>query len=163
MKTNNKVKFEEYEDENLIDFRYMGFSQDSEDYLIDIKYVTEIIGIQNITPLPNSKSFLKGIINLRGIIIPIISTRLRFGKEEIDFNARTCIIVLNFEDNNIGLIVDNVTEVYHLLPENISLPPDTNKGTNSNFIKGIGQIENKVCMILDIEKLLIDKENMSLN
>lgn len=161
MKVKKKIiEVEEYEDENLVDYRYMGFSQEDEDYLIEIKYVIEIIGMQNITPLPNSKQYLKGIINLRGLIIPIISTRLRFGKNEIVYNERTCIIIINYDNYNIGLIVDNVTEVFHILPENISPPPDTNKGTNSNFINGIGKLDDKVCIILDLEKLLFDNKEI---
>ncbi len=160
MKTKISNNDEEYEEENLVDFRYMGFSQDDENYLIEIQYVTEIIGIQNITPLPNTKSHMKGIINLRGVIIPIISARQKFGKEETSYNERTCIIVLNYVNNNVGIIVDNVTEVLHILPENISAPPDTNKGTNSNFIKGIGKLENKVCIILDLDKLLFDNKEI---
>ena len=91
--------------------RYLTFNLGTESFGIEIKYITEIIGMQPITALPGLPAYIRGIINLRGEIIPVMDIRLRFGKEEIAYNDRTCIIVAKFEDVDIGLIVDSVSEV----------------------------------------------------
>ena len=142
-------------DNTMLD-RYLTFNLGSEQYAFEIKYVTEIIGIQNITPVPNIKSYIKGIINLRGIIYPVVCVRSRFNLSTIPYDDRTCIIVVNVNQNGIGLIVDEVAEVVKIEPETISPPPQTNKGSQSRYIKGIGKIGDKVDIILDINKLLYD-------
>jgi len=146
----------ELDTENTLEDRYLTFKTGDEQYAFGIEYVTEIIGIQNITPVPNIKPFIKGIINLRGIIYPVICVRKRFNIPEIPYNDRTCIIIVNVNNNGIGLIVDEVAEVIKILPEQISPPPQTNKGSHSKFIKGIGRVGENLKIILDIKKLLYD-------
>ncbi|HOQ49824.1 MAG TPA: chemotaxis protein CheW [Candidatus Kapabacteria bacterium] len=146
----------ELDTENTLEDRYLTFKTGDEQYAFEIEYVTEIIGIQNITPVPNIKPFIKGIINLRGIIYPVICVRKRFNIPEIPYNDRTCIIIVNVNNNGIGLIVDEVAEVIKILPEQISPPPQTNKGSHSKFIKGIGRVGENLKIILDIKKLLYD-------
>lgn len=138
--------------------KYLTFSIDNEDYGIEISYVTEIIGIQDITQVPELPDYLKGIINLRGKIIPVMDVRLRFGREPIEYNDRTCIIVIDINDLSIGLIVDTVSEVSNIDEENIVPPPDIKTGFHNKYIKGIGKIEEQVKLLLDCKKILTEEE-----
>lgn len=137
--------------------RYLTFELDREVYGIEIKYVTEIIGIQDITEVPEMPEYIKGIINLRGKIIPVMDVRLRFKKEPREYNDRTCIIVIDIEDISIGLIVDSVSEVLAIPETEVVAPPEVGKGSNK-YIKGIGKVGNEVKLILDSHKLLNDND-----
>lgn len=141
--------------------KYLTFSVGNEDYGIEIRYVTEIIGIQMITEIPELPDYVKGIINLRGKIIPVMDVRLRFKKEPIPYNDRTCVIVVDIRDISIGLIVDRVSEVLSIAEHEIVPPPEMNKAGN-RYIKGIGKAENEVKLLLDCDKLLNDEDAESL-
>lgn len=143
--------------------RYLTFSLDSEIYGIEIKYVIEIIGIQPITQVPEVPSYVKGIINLRGKIIPVIDMRIKFKKEPLKYNDRTCIIVVDIQNMTVGLIVDNVSEVLTIEDENIVPPPDYKTGFRNRYIKGIGKAGDDVKLLLDCNKLLKDDEIDELN
>ena len=138
--------------------RFLTFSIGHEIYGIEIRYVTEIIGIQPITEIPEVPDCVKGIINLRGKIIPVIDVRLKFKKDAVEYNDRTCIIVIDIKEVSIGLIVDNVVEVLSITDENIVDPPDYKTGFQSRYIKGIGKVGTEVKLLLDSEKLLKDEE-----
>src|SRR3990172_5823963 len=98
-------------DEDTQEGKYLTFTMGKEEYGIEIHNVTEIIGIQSITDLPDTPDFVKGVINLRGKVIPVLDVRLRFKMEEKAYNDRTCIIVVNIRNMSVGLIVDTVSEV----------------------------------------------------
>jgi purine-binding chemotaxis protein CheW len=138
--------------------RFLTFSLGKESYGIEIKYVTEIIGIQPITEIPELPEYIRGIINLRGKIIPVMDVRLRFKKEPKEYNDRTCVIVIDIKDISIGLIVDSVSEVLTIPEQDIVEPPQMNKGFNNRYIKGIGKVGNDVKLLLDCEKLLTEDE-----
>jgi purine-binding chemotaxis protein CheW len=138
--------------------RFLTFSLGKESYGIEIKYVTEIIGIQPITEIPELPEYVKGIINLRGKIIPLMDVRLRFKKEPKEYNDRTCVIVIDINDISIGLIVDSVSEVLTIPEHDIVEPPQMNKGFNNRYIKNIGKVEKEVKLLLDCEKLLTQDE-----
>ena len=138
--------------------KFLTFSIGNEDYGFEIKYVTEIIGIQEITEVPELPDYVKGIINLRGKIIPVMDVRLRFKKAPIEYNDRTCIVVIDIHDISIGLIVDHVSEVLVILPENIVSPPTVKTGFHNRYIKGIGKVGSEVKLLLDCDKLLNDEE-----
>jgi len=142
--------------------RYLTFSLGQEIYGIEISYVTEIIGIQAITKIPELPEYVKGIINLRGKIIPVMDVRLRFRKEPKEYNDRTCIIVIEINKTSIGLIVDSVAEVLKIPEGEIVEPPQINKGYN-RYIKSIGKVGNDVKLLLDCEKLLSEEELDDLN
>lgn len=142
--------------------KFLTFTLDKENYGIEICYVTEIIGIQGITEVPELPDYIKGIINLRGKIIPIMDVRLRFRKEPKEYNDRTCIIVVDIKDISIGLIVDTVAEVLTISDDNIVAPPRINKGIQNKYIKSIGKIRSEISLILDCDKLLNDYELESL-
>ncbi len=148
-----------YDDEDTLRDRYLTFILGSESYAFEIKYVTEIIGIQKVTEVPNIKEYIKGIINLRGIIVPIVDVRKRFGMEQIEYDDRACIIVVKINNTNIGLIVDEVAEVLSIPEDSISPPPLTNKGSHSRFINGMGKVEMNVKIVLNIHKLLYDDDH----
>jgi purine-binding chemotaxis protein CheW len=138
--------------------KFLTFAVGKEDYGIEIKNVTEIIGIQEITGVPELPPHVKGIINLRGKIIPVIDIRLKFKKEPIEYNDRTCIIVIEMMKLSIGLIVDNVAEVLSIDDENIVPPPDVKTGFHNRYVSGIGKVDNSVKLILDCDKLLSEDE-----
>lgn len=137
--------------------RFLTFSLGNEQYGIDIRFVTEIIGIQAITEIPELPEYVKGIINLRGKIIPVMDVRLRFKKEPKPYNDRTCIIVIDISSLSIGLIVDSVSEVLTIPDQEIVDPPQMKKGSNK-YIKKIGKVGNDVKLLLDCEKLLTEEE-----
>ncbi len=137
--------------------KFLTFCLGEESYGIDIMYVTEIVGIQPITVVPELPDFIKGIINLRGTIIPVMDARVKFKKEIKQYNDRTCIIVIDVLDLSIGIIVDAVSEVLNISEENIVPPPNLNAGARK-YIKGVGKSENNVTLILDCETLLDENE-----
>lgn len=138
--------------------KFLTFSLGNEVYAIEIKFVTEIIGIQPITEVPELPAYVKGIINLRGKIIPVMDVRLRFKKKPVEYYDRTCVIVVEVKDVSVGLIVDNVSEVLSIADENIVPPPEMNKGMENKYIKAIGKVENDVKLIINCEKLMNDND-----
>lgn len=137
--------------------KFLTFSLGQEYYGIDILYVTEIVGIQPITVVPEYPDFFKGIINLRGEIIPVMDARIKFKKEELIYNDRTCIVVINVSGLSIGIIVDAVSEVLNIDEDHIVKPPNLSQ-QGRKYIKSIGKSEGHVILILDCEKLLNEDE-----
>lgn len=142
--------------------KFLTFALGNEEYGVEIQYVTEIIGIQAITQIPRLPEYVKGIINLRGKIIPVMDVRLRFGKEPREYNDRTCVIVIEIRNVNIGLIVDAVSEVLSIGEEDIVPPPDVTKAFQNKYIKGIGKTSGGVKLLLECEKLIGEEETMQL-
>ena len=149
-------------EEDTLQGKFLTFALGKEEYGIEIKYVTEIVGIQAITEVPELPEYVKGIINLRGKIIPVIDVRLRFKKEEKEYNDRTCTIVVDINDVSVGLIVDTVAEVMSIAEQDIVDPPQISSGGHNKYIKGIGKVGNNVKLLLDCDKLLSDDEVESL-
>jgi purine-binding chemotaxis protein CheW len=138
--------------------RYLAFMIGSEAYGIEIKYVTEIIGIQSITEMPEMPVYVKGIINLRGRIIPLIDVRLRFGKEARDYDDRTCVIVVGVGGFSYGLIVDSVFEVLSIPDEETSPLPEINNTSGNKYVKLIGKTASGIVLIVDCERLLTSED-----
>jgi len=151
------------EEENTQKGRYLIFTIDNESYGIEIQYVVEIIGIQAITEVAGLPDYVKGIINLRGKIIPVMDVRLRFKKMAKEYNDRTCIIVIDIMGMSVGLIVDAVSEVITINEEDISEFPKMHQKNQNRYVKNIGKIGNEVRLLLDCEKLLTDDDIESLN
>ena len=133
--------------------RYLTFKLEKEYYGIEIKFVTEIINMLPITTIPGLPTYIKGIINLRGRIIPVMDIRLRFNMDILEYNDRTCIIVAMIDDMDIGFIVDSVSEVLSIPESDIVDPPEMNKSSNK-FIKGIGKVGDEIKLLLDYHSLL---------
>jgi len=138
--------------------KFLTFSVGKEAYGIEIKFVTEIIGIQDITEVPELPDYVMGIINLRGKIIPVIDVRVRFKKESKEYNDRTCIVVIDIKETYVGLIVDNVAEVISIDDSNIVPPPNIKTGFHNRYVRGIGKVGDEVKLLLDCDKLLNDDE-----
>ena len=137
--------------------KFLTFLLGDEVYGIEIAIVIEIIGLQPITEMPEMPPYVKGIINLRGKIIPVVDMRLKFKKDFRDYNSRTCIVVVNIKDILIGLIVDSVVEVVFIPEENIVSPPNVNVISNK-YVKSIGKVGDKVKLLLDCEKVFNEEE-----
>ena len=136
--------------------KYLIFSVRGIDYGVEIGYVTEIIGIQPITAIPHSPQYIKGIINIRGTIVPVVDMRLRFNFEETEYGEKTCIISLKKDNVHLGLIVDDVVDVIQLSPETVlPLPADGNDSKNK-FLKSIGKQQGMVRQLVDINKIYGD-------
>jgi purine-binding chemotaxis protein CheW len=152
--SNGKAETATFVEEDTQKDKFLTFVIGAETYGIDILFVTEIIGMQSITVLPELPEYLKGIINLRGRIIPVMDVRLRFKQAARDYNERTCIIIINSGETNLGLIVDAVAEVVTIPEENIVPPPARQGETANRYIKAIGKVDHQVILLLDCERLL---------
>ena len=153
---------EEIDSEDTQKDKYLTFHLASEDYGIEIQYVIEIIGIQKITDVPDMPAFIRGVINLRGKVIPVMDVRARFNLPDRNYDDRTCIIVVNIDETEVGLVVDEVNEVSDIPESNVEPPPKTGKGTGGQYIQGMGKINNTVKILLDVHKLLFSEEMMAL-
>lgn len=148
---------EDYEeDEDTQADKFLTFILVQEEYGIEIKYVTEIIGIQNIAGVPEMPHYIKGVINLRGKVIPVMDVRLRFGLQEREYDDRTCIIVINIDEQSVGLIVDRVSEVLDIPEAQVEPPPRVKNGRSSRFIQGMGKVGDRVKILLNAHQLLFD-------
>lgn len=145
------------EEDNTQKDKFLIFRIAHEGYGIEIIYVTEIIGIQKITTVPDMPDFIRGVINSRGKIIPVMDIRTRFKLNFPEYDDRTCIIVVNINDTSIGLVVDEVSEVVDI-PENQIEPAPKSGKKSSYFVKGIGKVGEDVKILLDVEKLLQNYE-----
>ncbi len=153
-------RFAEAEEEvDLQADKYLTFLIDRQYYAFPIKDVIEIIEVQEVTGVPEFPPFAKGIINLRGNIIPIIDVRLRFRKPEAEYTERTCIVVVSINDMNVGYIVDTVDEVLDIGNEDIAPPPAvSSSGHSGKYITGVGKTTGKIVLLLDATKMLNDEE-----
>lgn len=136
--------------------KYLVFYLDEQEFAIAIKYVVDIINIQPITRMPNVPDFVRGITNLRGKVIPIIDVRIRFGKGLKEYNDRTCIIVVELGDMQVGLVIDQVSEVITLEDGQISPPPAFNQTPEARFVMGIARTDNGVKLLLDAKMVIND-------
>ncbi len=134
--------------------KYLTFRLADEDYGIEICYVTEIIGIQKITKVPDMANFIKGVINLRGKVIPVMDVRARFGLSPREYDERTCVIVVNVNQQDIGLVVDRVNEVVDIPVSQVEPPPLAAQSQASRYIRGIGKMGDSIKVLLDAEELL---------
>lgn len=140
--------------DNKIDDLYMVFIINNQKYALSSKYITEIIEILPITKVPFLPDYMKGIINLRSTIIPVMDARLRFGMNPIEYSERTCIIIIENDTNKIGLIVDAVNEVLTIPSEKIMESTCDKDDVKNNFVNGISQINNEIQLILDCDSLV---------
>jgi purine-binding chemotaxis protein CheW len=149
------------ENEDTLKNQYLIFSVGEESYGIQIRYVIEIIGIEEITKVPDLPEFVKGIINLRGKVIPVMDARLRFQKEEREYDDRTCIVVIDIDGTCFGLIVDSVKEVSNIDENSVAPPPAVNMkdGGLNGLVEGVGKVESEIWLLIDCMKLLTDNRS----
>lgn len=144
------------------DGKYLTFSLAGEDYGIGILKVREIIGMMPITPVPLAPEFLKGVINLRGKVIPVVDLRRKFGMEEAQVTERTCIIVVEINGSNsrvpMGIVVDAVSEVLNVKSSDIEQTPNLGGNLRADYILGIGKMDGGIKILLDIDRILNTQE-----
>ncbi len=138
--------------------KYLTFILGDEEYGLEILKVREIISVMEITEVPQVPAFIKGVINLRGRVIPIIDLRLKFSMPEIDYTRETCIIVVNVKELLLGIVVDTVAEVLDIPEKDIDKPPTFGGSIKTDFILGMGKVKNKVKILLNIDKVLSTDE-----
>jgi|UniRef100_UPI0035B44CD1 purine-binding chemotaxis protein CheW len=133
---------------------YLTFRLDQEEYGIDILKVQEIRGYEKPTRIANAPAFLKGVVNLRGTIVPIVDMRLKFNCAQAEYNSFTVVIILNLGHRVVGIVVDSVSDVMELAPENIQAAPDVDATIDSSSVVGLGSVGERMLILLDIEKLM---------
>ena len=138
--------------------KYLTFVLAEEEYGLEILKVREINGIMDITAVPRVPNYIKGVINLRGKVIPVIDLRLKFGMEETPHTSETCVIVVHVKGVLMGIVVDCVSEVLDVAAEDIEESPSFGTTVNTDFILGMGKAKGSVKILLDIEKVLVDTE-----
>ena len=142
--------------------KYVTFKSGNEYFGLKIEYVSEIIVYQEITEIPESEDYIKGLINLRGKIIPVIDVRIRFKQEPMEYTDRTCIVIVNVNDMVVGLIVEKMAEVVEIKEEDILPPPKVVIGgedkLQNRYVYGIGKVGDSVKLLLDPERILKDDD-----
>ncbi len=133
---------------------YLTFRLDQEEYGIDILKVQEIRGYEPPTRIANAPSFIKGVVNLRGTIVPIVDMRLKFNCSKAEYNAFTVVIILNLHNRIAGIVVDSVSDVMELPPDSLKAAPEVDSVIDSDAVLGLGSLGNRMLILLDIEKLM---------
>jgi purine-binding chemotaxis protein CheW len=137
--------------------QYLTFMLAGEEYGVDILRVQEIKGWDTVTQIPNTPAYIRGVINLRGTIVPIIDMRCRFGLEELEYGPTTVVIVLKVNSNEksriMGIVVDGVSDVYNMPDEEIKPSPDFGSAVDTNFVKGLATVNEKMVIVLDIDHM----------
>ena len=149
------------QDHDVQQGKYMTFKSGNEYFGLKLQYVSEIIPFQAITAIPETEDYIKGMINLRGKILPVIDVRRRFKQEPFEYNDRTCIMVIIVKDTMVGLVVEQIAEVVEIADENILPPPTIMRGDRlqNKYVYGIGRVGDSVKLLIDPDKLLNDNDN----
>lgn len=145
--------------------KYLSFQLGCEEYAIHVLKVREIVKLQHITLVPDMPADVRGVINLRGKVIPVVDLRVKFGMPEIEYGQRTCIIVVELTgglQGSMGIIVDEVSEVLNLVDADIQDTPDFGKGVKTPFLLGLAKVRDRVKILLDIDQVLITSDLSSL-
>lgn len=143
--------------------QYLTFNLEKEEYGLDILKVQEIRSYEEVTPIPNAPDFIKGVINLRGLIVPIVDMRIKFGLQNIEYTPFTVVIILNINDRISGVVVDGVTDVISLQPEQIKAAPEVGSKLANEYLIGFGKLDQRTLILLDITKLMTSQELQLLN
>ena len=139
---------------------YLAFQLGQEEYGIDIQKVQEIRGYETVTRIANAPAFIKGVVNLRGIIVPIVDMRIKFSLGQPTYDNLTVVIVLNILGRTIGMVVDRVSDVITLAPEQIKPAPDMG-ALNADYLLGLGTVDERMLILVDIDRLM-SSEDMGL-
>ena len=143
--------------------QFISFSVGEEEYGLELLRVKEVIRVREITWLPKAPSFVKGIINLRGDVIPIIDLRDKFGLETREQTAQTRVIVVEVEGRLMGMVVDSASQVVRIPADQIDAPPPVLGGLSQEFITGVGKIEDKLVILLNVDAILTVDEKVALS
>ncbi|WP_029921476.1 chemotaxis protein CheW [Nevskia soli] len=137
---------------------FLTFTLGQEEYGVDILKVQEIRGYDTVTRIPEAPDFIKGVINLRGTIVPVVDMRLKFHLASAEYNEFTVMIILNVARRVVGMVVDGVSDVMQLSAEQIRPAPEFGSSVNTRFITGIGTLEQRMLILIDIEKLMSSQD-----
>lgn len=137
---------------------FLVFSLGEEEYAIDILKVQEIRGYENVTRIANAPDFIKGVTNLRGVIVPIVDLRIKFHLDNVEYGGQTVVIVVNVADRIVGIVVDGVSDVMTLTPDQIKPAPEFGVTLSSDFLSGLGSLDDRMLVLVDIDKLLTSEE-----
>ena len=148
----------EKRERSALEGKFLTFILGKEIYGFEILKVREIIGLMDITTVPQTPEYMKGVINLRGKVIPVIDLRLKFSMQEEEHTQETCVIVVEVENTSIGIIVDSVSEVSDISGSSIEEAPSFGQGIDTSFIMGLGKVKDKIIILLDIETVLSSEE-----
>ena len=133
---------------------FLTFTLGDEEYGVEILRVQEIRGYESVTHIANAPDFIKGVINLRGVIVPIVDMRIKFGFANVTYDQFTVVIILNVAGRIVGMVVDGVSDVINLTSEQIRPAPEMGSGVNAKYIIGLGTIDARMLILVDIEKLM---------
>ncbi len=137
---------------------YLTFTLGAEEYAIDILSVQEIRGYDAVTTIANAPTFIKGVVNLRGIIVPIVDLRIKFGIGNVEYTPFTVVIILNISGRVVGIVVDSVSDVTMLRPDQIRPAPEFAATVNTKYIQGLGTLDERMLIVVDIGKLMLSSE-----
>jgi purine-binding chemotaxis protein CheW len=137
---------------------FLTFHLGREEYAIDILKVQEIRGYESVTSIANAPAFIKGVINLRGTIVPIVDLRIKFGLGLVEYTPFTVVIILNVAGRVVGAVVDSVSDVMALAPQQVQPAPDFSSQVGADFILGLGTLEDRMLILVDIERLMLSRE-----
>ena len=143
---------------NALPSEFLTFTLGKEEYGIDILKVQEIRGYDTVTHIANAPDFIKGVINLRGVIVPIIDMRIKFKVGEPTYHEFTVVIIMNVLERVVGMVVDGVSDVVALTPEQIKPAPEMGAALDTNYITGLGTVNDQMLILVDIEKLMSSEE-----
>jgi purine-binding chemotaxis protein CheW len=154
----NTPNLGEKSDRDIAGQEYLAFTLGKEEYGIDILKVQEIRGYETVTRIANAPDFIKGVVNLRGIIVPIVDMRIKFHLGEPTYDQFTVVIILNIGGRVVGMVVDSVSDVITLSPEQIKPAPEMGTALNTDYLIGLGTIDQRMLILVDIDKLMSSAE-----
>jgi purine-binding chemotaxis protein CheW len=137
---------------------FLVFSLGSEEYAIDILKAQEIRGYENVTRIASAPPFIKGVTNLRGVIVPIIDLRIKFNLDRVEYDNQTVVIVVNVSGRVVGVVVDGVSDVLSLTPEQIKPAPEFGLSLSSDYLSGLASLEDRMLVLVDIDRMLTSEE-----
>ena len=153
----NAAQYDE-SDSRGFEQEYLTFTLGVEEYAIDILKVQEIRGYETVTTIANAPAFIKGVVNLRGTIVPIVDLRIKFGIGKAEYTPFTVVIILNVGERVVGVVVDSVSDVLALSQEQVRPAPDFSSQVGTAYILGLGTVDDRMLILVDIEKLMLSSE-----
>ncbi|WPP46849.1 chemotaxis protein CheW [Pseudomonas sp. AN-1] len=137
---------------------FLVFSLGNEEYAIDILKAQEIRGYENVTRIASAPPFIKGVTNLRGVIVPIVDLRIKFNLDRVEYDSQTVVIVVNVSGRVVGVVVDGVSDVLSLTPEQIKPAPEFGLSLSSDYLSGLASLEDRMLVLVDIDRMLTSEE-----
>ena len=137
---------------------FLVFSLGNEEYAIDILKAQEIRGYENVTRIASAPPFIKGVTNLRGVIVPIVDLRIKFNLDRVEYDSQTVVIVVNVSGRVVGVVVDGVSDVLSLTPEQIKPAPEYGLSLSSDYLSGLASLEDRMLVLVDIDRMLTSEE-----